>query len=60
VYEYFKNKEDIVFEIIRNYIDTYHQDFNSKFDSSTSTKEKVVLLFGFLFSDNELLQQLHI
>lgn len=57
VYEYFKNKEDIVFEIIRNYIDTYHQELNNKFNSTTSTKEKVFLLFDFLFSDSELSQK---
>lgn len=57
VYGYFKNKEDIVFEVIRNYIDEYHQDFNAKFNSHSTTKEKVFLLFDFFLSDDNLLKK---
>lgn len=52
VYDYFKNKEDIVFEIIRSYIEEYHKDLNCKFDENTTTKEKVFLLFDFFLSDD--------
>lgn len=57
VYEYFKNKEDIVFEIIRNYLDAYHKDFNTKFNANTTTKEKVFLLFDFFLSDDSLFKK---
>ena len=53
IYDYFENKEDIVFEIIRSHIEEYQLELNNKIDPSATTKEKVFLLFDFLLSDHE-------
>jgi len=53
IYDYFENKEDIVFEIIRNHIEKYQKDFNSKIDYNATTKEKIFLVFTFLLDDSE-------
>ncbi len=52
IYDYFKNKEDIVFEIIRSHIEEYHEEFSSRYDENTTTKEKVFLLFDFFLSND--------
>lgn len=52
IYDYFENKEDIVFEIIRSFILTYQQTINEKMDHTLSTREKVFLLFDFLLNEN--------
>jgi len=59
VYDYFTNKEDIVFEIIRSHIEEYHQKFNQKFDEKTTTLEKIFLLFDFILSNNDEFIQHH-
>ena len=53
IYDYFENKEDIVFEIIRNDIEQYQKELNEKFDPNATIREKVFLLFDFLLSDHE-------
>ncbi|MEA3353327.1 MAG: TetR/AcrR family transcriptional regulator [Campylobacterota bacterium] len=53
IYDYFTNKEDIVFEIIRSHIEVYQKDFHSKLDADTSSRQKVFLIFDFLLNDNE-------
>jgi AcrR family transcriptional regulator len=53
IYDYFKNKEDIVFEVIRNDIVSYQEKLNEKILDSFTTREKVFSLFGFLLEDNE-------
>ncbi len=53
IYDYFVNKEDIVFEIISSHIEEYQKDLNSKIKPNATTKEKVFLLFDFLLSNNE-------
>lgn len=53
IYDYFKNKEDIVFEIIRNYIYDYHKNCNLDLPDAYSTKDKLFLFFSFLFSKNK-------
>jgi len=53
IYDYFENKEDIVFEIIRNHIEKYQKDFNSKIDYNATTREKIFLVFTFLLDDSE-------
>ncbi len=59
MYDYFKNKEDIVFEIMRSHVEEYHQEFNSKFDKNAATREKVFLLFDFFLSDDSHLKKYH-
>ena len=50
IYEYFKNKEDIVFEIITIFIAAYEQRLLEIVESEMSTKEK---LFHFLSMTHE-------
>jgi AcrR family transcriptional regulator len=52
VYDYFKNKEDIVFEIIRNDIAQFQIDVNNKIKESLTTREKVFIAFDFLLNEN--------
>jgi len=47
VYDYFSNKEEIVFEIIRNFIEKHHDSLLSQSDKKTSTKQKLLYLFDF-------------
>ncbi|GAB2702972.1 MAG: TetR family transcriptional regulator [Alteromonas sp.] len=51
VYDYFSNKEEIVFEIIRKFIEEHHNYLLSQSDKQTSTKQKVLYLFDFFLSD---------
>lgn len=53
IYDYFENKEDIVFEIIRSHIEEYQKEFESKINPDATTREKVFLIFDFLLNDNE-------
>ena len=53
IYDYFENKEDIVFEIIRSHISNYQNELNSKITSNLTTREKVFLLFGFILDEND-------
>jgi TetR/AcrR family acrAB operon transcriptional repressor len=51
VYDYFRNKEEIVFEIIRNFIERHHRYLLSQSDKRTSTKQKIFYLFDFFLSE---------
>ena len=51
IYDYFLNKEDIVFEIISSHMHEYQIELNNKITPEATTKEKVFLLFDFLLSD---------
>ena len=53
IYDYFENKEDIVFEIIRSHITAYQDELNAKINPDATTREKVFLLFDFILNDNE-------
>lgn len=53
LYEYFENKNDIIFEIINIHIENYHNDFLKSIENVKSTKEKVFHFFSFVLSDNE-------
>jgi AcrR family transcriptional regulator len=52
VYEYFSNKEDIVFEIISSFIEEYEDRLREVAQSDISTKEKLLSLY-FLFTEDE-------
>ncbi len=51
VYDYFSNKEEIVFEIIRNFIEEHHRYLLNQSDKRTSTKQKIFYLFDFFLSE---------
>ncbi|MBL4630250.1 MAG: TetR/AcrR family transcriptional regulator [Paraglaciecola sp.] len=51
VYDYFSNKEELVFEIIRKFIEEHHNNLLSQSDSHTSTKQKILYLFDFFLSE---------
>lgn len=53
IYEYFDNKEDIVFEIITTFIVEYEQKLELLSESSVSTREKLFHFFNLLF-ENEV------
>ena len=60
VYEYFENKEDIIFEIINMHIEDYHKEFLESIKNVTSTKEKVLHFFKFVIDDSpETLEHLN-
>ena len=47
VYDYFANKEAVVFEIIRNLIVEHQQDLRERSDKNTSCRQKIFYLFDF-------------
>lgn len=51
IYEYFENKEDIVFEIITTFIADHEKKLLALLDEPISTKEKLFHFFYFLFED---------
>ena len=51
IYDYFSNKEEIVFEIIRNFIENHHHNLLNQSDKKTSTKQKVLYLFDVFLSE---------
>jgi len=53
VYDYFKNKEDVVFEIIRNIIKEHQQDLKVHFKTNSTSKDKVLLLFDFFLCEHK-------
>ena len=53
VYEYFQNKEDIVFEIITLFISEYEEEFYKKVAHSGSTKEKIYHFLNLLYLNEE-------
>ena len=53
VYEYFENKEDVLFEIINIHIEQYHNHFLETIKNVQSTREKIYYFFDFVMSDSE-------
>ncbi len=53
VYEYFDNKEDIVFEIINLHIEDYHNEFLETIKDVKTTREKIFHFFKFVIDDSE-------
>jgi len=58
IYEYFSNKEDIVFEIISSFIEEYEIRLTEVMQCDISTKEKI-LSFYFLFTEDENAKKQH-
>lgn len=52
IYEYFENKEDIVFEIITTFIADHEKKLLALVAASSSTKEKLFHFFYMLFENN--------
>ncbi|MDZ7819442.1 MAG: TetR/AcrR family transcriptional regulator [Aliarcobacter sp.] len=52
IYEYFENKDDIVFEIMNIHIDTYHNEFLETIKDVKSTKQKIFHFFKFVIDDS--------
>lgn len=52
IYEYFENKDDIVFEIINMHIEAHHKQFLEAVKTLETTKEKIFLCFEFVFDDS--------
>lgn len=60
VYEYFENKEDIIFEIINIHIEEYHTQFLQSIKNVQTTKEKLLHFFKFVIDDSaETLEHLN-
>lgn len=53
IYEYFENKDDIVFEIINISIEEYHEEFLKIIQNDQTTKEKVFHFFKFVLDDSD-------
>ncbi len=53
IYEYFENKDDIVFEIINISIEEYHVEFLETIKNVETTKEKIFHFFKFVLDDSD-------
>lgn len=53
VYEYFENKEDIIFEIINHHIEEHQKEFLESVKNIETTREKVIYFFKFVTDDSE-------
>ena len=53
VYEYFENKEDIIFEIINMHIEYHHKKFLESIKDVKTTREKVFHFFDFVINETE-------
>jgi len=51
VYEYFENKEDIIFEIINIHIEDHHKQFSNEVKKLPTVREKIELFFDFVLND---------
>ncbi len=55
IYEYFNNKEDIVFEIVNKLIEEYNKNLLKKIDKAKNTYEKLLIFFEFFYEDNRFI-----
>jgi len=53
IYEYFENKEDIVFEIIKIYIEEYNKTLLKKINSVDDILEKLLIFFEFFYKESD-------
>lgn len=51
VYDYFENKDAVVFEIIRNFMSKHQHDLKIRSNNQTSTRQKVFYLLDFFLSE---------
>ena len=60
IYDYFKNKEDIVFEIVNILLEERNKKKEIYLENATSTKEKVKVFFSIFYRDEDIeLRQLY-
>ena len=60
IYDYFKNKEDIVFEIVNILLEERNKKKEIYLANATSTKEKVKVFFSIFYRDEDIeLRQLY-
>jgi len=52
IYDYFKNKEDIVFEIVNILMLEHNEDKQKKINEAISTREKIKVFASFFYDDN--------
>jgi len=60
IYEYFENKEDIVFEIISTFMAAFEETLLEIVDQVTSTKEKLFHFLSMIFEDEKYSKHLNI
>ena len=53
IYEYFENKEDIIFKIIEVHIAENNEETLKKIAATNNTKEKITYLFEFVLDESE-------
>lgn len=53
VYEYFENKEDIIFEIINIHIEEHHKEFLNAIKTVENTREKIFIFLHFVLDESE-------
>lgn len=53
IYEYFENKDDIIFEIINMHIELQHEEIIKNIEKEKTIKNKVFQLFNFVTSSTE-------
>ncbi len=51
IYEYFENKDDIIFEIINIHIEEHHKKFLKEVEKLKTIREKIELFFEFVLSE---------
>ena len=56
VYEYFKNKEDIIFELMACLQEEYDLVLHQKLNEAITAKEKLIYLFDIFLSDEKTIQ----
>jgi len=60
IYEYFKNKEDIVFEIVNILLQEHNEKKHAKIQALSSSKEKIKIFFYVFYDEeNEQLRKLY-
>ncbi|WP_421716219.1 TetR/AcrR family transcriptional regulator [Arcobacter arenosus] len=52
IYEYFENKDDIIFQIINIHIEEHHRKFLKEVEKLTTIREKIELFFEFVLSED--------
>jgi len=57
IYEYFSNKEDIIFELMASLQEVYDTKLFSKLKTTISTKEKLIALFEIFLSQEDTVQK---
>jgi len=59
IYEYFKNKEDIIFEILNLLIEEFNKEFFVRLNSVNTAFEKLLIFAEFFYRDYKDLQKIY-